>query len=36
MWRIPYRQGTSYVDERYDQVLCDRRGRISMTPNPDD
>ncbi len=20
MWRIPYRQGTSYVDERYDQV----------------
>ncbi len=21
MWRIPYRQGTSYVDERYDQVL---------------
>ena len=21
MWRIPYRQGTSYVDERYDQVF---------------
>lgn len=21
MWRIPYRQGTSYVDERYDQIL---------------
>ena len=20
MWRIPYRQGTSYVDERYDQI----------------
>ena len=20
IWRIPYRQGTSYVDERYDQV----------------
>ena len=20
MWRIPYRQGTTYVDERYDQV----------------
>ena len=20
MWRIPYRRGTSYVDERYDQV----------------
>ena len=21
MWRIPYRQGTTYVDERYDQVF---------------
>ena len=21
MWRIPYRQGTAYVDERYDQVF---------------
>ena len=29
MWRIPYRRGTSYVDERYDQVFVTETAETS-------
>lgn len=33
MWRIPYRQGTAYVDERYDQVyVADTAESSEATP----
>ncbi len=34
MWRIPYRQGTSYVDERYNQVYVIASGEPSDDAKP--
>ena len=31
MWRIPYRQGTAYVDERYDQIFVISAAESSET-----
>ena len=31
VWRIPYRQGTAYVDERYDQIFVTQTAESSET-----